>query len=158
MPKLCSVQGCGGNGKLVKGLCKPHYDAAWRLANPEKVLARKAKWRKANSEKIRLADREARANNGEKFRTAQKNRRAADPEKYRAQKRADYQRHKAARRKAVADWQAANREWTRGYYRKLRADISDSYIKDLYVLPKDVPEVVIETYRVILQIKRELRS
>jgi hypothetical protein len=75
------------------------YFRAWRLANPEKIIANSRRWRAANREKIRAQNRRYCEANPEKVRTWKRRYYEANPEKIRAYYLANREKMCALRRR-----------------------------------------------------------
>ena len=94
-----------------RGECKPcknATNAAWRLANPEKVKATSAAWTKANLEKVRATSAAWRSANPEKSKASSATWQEANPEKVKALQ-SEYRENNPVKRKLDnANWRKAN--------------------------------------------------
>jgi 5-methylcytosine-specific restriction endonuclease McrA len=64
---VCSVDGCGGTGKIIKGLCQRCYLKDYYRKHAEKLKQRTRDWVKANTERARANDKKKREAKPEKY-------------------------------------------------------------------------------------------
>ena len=115
----------GRRSQCIK--CVKAYQAAYREANREKLIAKKAGYRADNREKLAAAERERRAANPEKFKSREKARRDANLEKHRSKE---------------STYREANREAVRARARARYADDIEAGRSRNAKWRSDNPEVV----------------
>ena len=125
--KICSVEGCGKKS-LSGGLCKKHYQAAWYIANSERLCLKNKVYAETHKEERKLIAKKnavhtnelRRANyakNPELKRAMTRAWEQANPEKVKASKRA----HSKKRSKHIM---GRVREWVRKNPEKRKANVS----------------------------------
>ena len=110
---ICSIEECGGSGKLKSGLCNMHYRRWWRANNLEKARATGARYRAAHRENSRAS---ALAYN------------AAHREEQRAYAAAYHTAHREERRAYQAAYRAAHPEKNREQRHRRRARVRAQFI------------------------------
>jgi hypothetical protein len=128
--------------------CKKAFDGKYRIHNAKKIKKRNEKWRKENPEKVKEHCKKYRENNIEKCKESIANWRKNNSEKYNENKK---------------KWKKENPEKAKDIRKKANRknvkNLVDSYVADLLKTPiKHLNPQIIETRRLIILIKRELRK
>lgn len=147
----------------------------WRKENPERMLEISRKNYKINGHKYNAIKREKLKTDEEyreKVRLREKRYRESGRRKEMNQKPENMEKARIRSRERRKDkekiehdyannakWREANRDIIRKKDREKRLNLDDSYLaQSMRVSVKDIPNEVLETRRIIIQIKRELKS
>jgi hypothetical protein len=139
--------------------CRKAVDKKWRKDNSEKEKERNKKYRENNPEKEKERKKIYRKNNAEKIKQSQKKRRKDNPEKYK-ESCIKYRKNNAKKiKQSQKKYYKNNAAKIKEYKKKLVENLTDSYVATRLKTPVNhLNPKVIETRRLIILIKRELRK
>lgn len=163
--KLCTVDGCGSK-HFAKGLCCAHYSRErYQKASTETrkaLLASQNRWRRENAQHVSEMRKAQPCRAPGRYSEKDKERARTWYENNKDKALATAKRHYENSKEKILASQRQDRVNNPGKYRmKNRAlidNLADVYVRTKRNLPLDTPQEIVDVYRLLMKIRREIKK